>query len=314
MKLSRQPYVCRTSFPLEELEVTLADGAEVQLILKIVDRRALSHNARRAKLTFLHDPLREMRVYQKILQPKALGTALYYGAVQIDAGTPSCDGTAQIDPGRSWLFLERVVGRELFQIGELEIWEATARWLARFHTRLSVSINETDDLHLIEYNGDFYRIWMRRAVAFCRDPAAKIRLEWIAARYDCVIDRLLALPVTMLHAEFYASNILVQETHKGLRICPVDWEMAARGPGPIDLAALIAGKWTDAERLRMASAYYDELAAPRSPAPVPVEIIDDCRLHLAIQWLGWSPNWSPPPEHRHDWLGEALMLAERRLH
>ena len=31
-----------------------------------------------------------------------------------------------------------------------------------------------------------------------------------------------------------------------------------------------------------------------------------CRLHLALQWLGWSPDWRPPPEHAHDWLGEAL--------
>ena len=35
------------------------------------------------------------------------------------------------------------------------------------------------------------------------------------------------------------------------------------------------------------------------------------RLHLAVQWLGWEPRWEPPAEHRHDWLGEALALAER---
>jgi aminoglycoside phosphotransferase (APT) family kinase protein len=211
------------------------------------------------------------------------------------------------------LFLERVLGRELFQVGELVIWEAAARWLARFHNDFKVSINEADQLHLVEYNGDFYRTWIRRAVAFCRDPAAKVRLEWLAARYDRVVDRLLAMPVTMLHGEFYASNILVQETPTGLRICPVDWEMAALGPGPIDLAALIAGKWTEAGRLRIASAYFDELGACGSSSPVPTEIIDDCRLHLAVQWLGWSPNWSPPPEHRHDWLGEAMTIAERRI-
>jgi hypothetical protein len=30
-----------------------------------------------------------------------------------------------------------------------------------------------------------------------------------------------------------------------------------------------------------------------------------------MQWLGWSAEWMPPAEHRHDWLGEALALAER---
>jgi len=30
-----------------------------------------------------------------------------------------------------------------------------------------------------------------------------------------------------------------------------------------------------------------------------------------MQWLGWSPDWSPPPEHRRNWLREALRLAEK---
>jgi hypothetical protein len=30
-----------------------------------------------------------------------------------------------------------------------------------------------------------------------------------------------------------------------------------------------------------------------------------------VQWLGWSSQWSPPAQHAHDWLSEALALAER---
>jgi len=30
-----------------------------------------------------------------------------------------------------------------------------------------------------------------------------------------------------------------------------------------------------------------------------------------VRWLGWSPQWSPPPEHAQDWLHEALSLAEK---
>jgi len=33
--------------------------------------------------------------------------------------------------------------------------------------------------------------------------------------------------------------------------------------------------------------------------------------HLALQWLGWSADWTPPPEHARDWLVEALAAAER---
>jgi hypothetical protein len=39
--------------------------------------------------------------------------------------------------------------------------------------------------------------------------------------------------------------------------------------------------------------------------------LDLCHLHLAVQWLGWSPRWTPPPEHTHNWLDEALRLAEK---
>lgn len=40
--------------------------------------------------------------------------------------------------------------------------------------------------------------------------------------------------------------------------------------------------------------------------------LDDCRLALCVQWLGWSPRWSPPAEHFQDWLALAVRLAEAR--
>jgi N utilization substance protein B len=39
--------------------------------------------------------------------------------------------------------------------------------------------------------------------------------------------------------------------------------------------------------------------------------LDCCRLHQAVQFLGWSRNWSAPPEHAQDWLDEALAVATR---
>jgi Phosphotransferase enzyme family len=74
-------------------------------------------------------------------------------------------------------------------------------------------------------------------------------IEKLFGNYDRVVERLLEFPVTFLHGEFYASNVLVVcEEGEGWRVCPVDWEMAAVGPGLIDLAALTAGRWTADER------------------------------------------------------------------
>jgi hypothetical protein len=39
--------------------------------------------------------------------------------------------------------------------------------------------------------------------------------------------------------------------------------------------------------------------------------LEDARLLVAVQWLGWSDGWRPPPEHAHDWLADALDAAER---
>src|SRR5262249_32881347 len=170
------------------------------------------------------------------------------------------------------------------------------------------------------YEVDFYRLWLRRARDFWQQAGptipegARRRLEKLAVRYEEVVARLLALPVTFIHGEFYPSNVLVQETSGALRVCPVDWEMAAVGPGLIDLAALTAGTWTGEEKAALATAYHGALR-PDGGWPPPLDVfltaLDVCQLHLAMQWLGWSLDWSPPPEHAWNWLEEALRLSEK---
>ena len=106
--------------------------------------------------------------------------------------------------------------------------------------------------------------------------------------------------------------MLVRRGPAARRVCPVDWEMAAVGPGLLDLAALTAGGWSRRERDAIARAYCDALRRRRCRR-LPQELLEalDCALlHLAVQWLGWSADWTPPAEHRQDWLGEAL--ADRR--
>ena len=45
------------------------------------------------------------------------------------------------------------------------------------------------------------------------------------------MDRLVRLPRTLIHGELYPSNVIVGRGHHRERVCPVDWEMAALGPG-----------------------------------------------------------------------------------
>jgi Ser/Thr protein kinase RdoA (MazF antagonist) len=298
--MRRRPSEYRASFPLEELELELEDGAALRLAFKRLGWDGLDEGARLAKPRFLHDPCREATVYASVLEPAALGAPHFYGAV--------------VDPEREryWLFVEWVEGRELYQVGDLELWQAAAGWLGEMHSSLADDLERHAERgRLIDYDAAYYRRWLARAREFAAAPgqpqSRSKALDWVAERYEPVIEGLLDLPKTVIHGEFYASNVLVGGAAPAPRVCPVDWELAASGPGLVDLAALVSGGWGEEDRGAIVSAY-------RSVPGIVAfsrDQLDLARLHLAVQWLGWAPpSWVPPEGQRHDWLGEALALAE----
>jgi aminoglycoside phosphotransferase (APT) family kinase protein len=297
-EVERRPYAYRTSFPVEELRVQLRERGAATLVFKQLEWEELEPGAKLAKPRFVHDPAREPAVYRALLPGTPAGPPEFFGAVETG--------------GRCWLFVEWVEGRELFQVGERELWEAAARWLARFHVALAPELDRRrSEARLLEHDAAFYRRWMERAREFAGEPKA---VEWLAAHHEQVVEALLALPRTALHGEFYASNVLVaadlDHTPPGqksdARVAAVDWELAAAGPGPTDLAALVSG-WPDADRRAIAAAYAAEQGVPEFDE----RDLAFARLQVAIQWLGWAPpEWEPPPGQWHDWLGEAVALAE----
>lgn len=292
----RRPSRYRTSFPLEELEVELEEGANVRLAWKRLEWSGLDDRGRLAKPRFLHDPRREAAVYASVLEPAMPGAPRYYGSA--------------VDPERDryWLFVEWVEGRELYQVGERALWEEAARWLARMHAELGGEAGRHAEAgRLLDHDAAYYRRWMQRAREFARaagQPASRARaVDRLGERHDAVVDALLALPKTVIHGEFYASNVLVDPDSAQPRVAPVDWELAATGPGLTDLAALVSGEWAANDRAAIAAAY--------ATAGGSLEALDFARLQLAIQWLGWAPAaWAPPEGQRHDWLAEGLALSE----
>ena len=314
VQFRRSPSAFSSSYVIEELEITLETGRRLALLFKNLSTRALTTEARAIKPRFLFNARREIEVYEHLLPRYALGTANYVGSV--------IDEREQ----RFWLFLDKVPGVELYQVGDFEIWLDAARWLARFHNAASALPRQADSYpSLLRHDRSFYRAWPRRAKSNLdsRQVAGREELDGLFSRYEEVIDRMLALPHTLLHGDFNASNILVREEWETpgncepdplARICPVDWEMAAVGPGLTDLAALISGSWNEAQRMALIMAYLDEWRGRRDTINGRLDILNDvrcCQLHLAVQWLGWSPDWSPPPEHRQDWLGLALDFARQ---
>jgi hypothetical protein len=285
--IERRPYAYATSARLEELDVMLGGDERTSLILKHLAWHHLLDDAQRTKPRFLHDPGRELAVYRTLLGPAGLGPRL----------------VASGDGSEPWLLLEKVDGVELWQVGEMSVWQAVAAWLAGFHALFA---DRVDDVRravptLLTIDRQWMLSWAERAcrsLATADDPRATQLLDALRG-YPRLVDSPWSAAPTFLHGELYPSNVLVP----GSRVCPVDWEMAAVGPPALDLAALVGG-WDDDHRHALLGAY-------GVTGPDLAHDVDRCRLHLALQWIGWSDGWRPPPEHARDWIGEALDLARR---
>lgn len=305
--LTRHVSTYRTSFPIEDLAVHLGDGVTLQLIFKDLAWQSLRDEVQRVKPRFLYDPRREVETYRSILAAGPPGPPLYYGSL-IDE-----------EKGRYWLLLEKVPGLELYQVGEFVKWQAAAGWLADLHSAFA---NKRDSLRrtapLLLHDESFYWRWFRRAQRFIQEnkdapPEVKEGIGWLAARYHRVVKQLIDLPSTFIHGEFYASNVLILEQNGAYRVAPVDWEMAAIGPAVFDLAALSAGQWTEEQQQAMARAYFAALPGGGFWSPTFAELLQAvnlAQLAIAVQWLGWAKEWSPPVETGQNWLGIALQMAQ----
>ncbi len=303
-----------TSHRLDELDVELADGTVTRLIEKRYQpagEQTGSGHASSSKPAFVTHPLREVLAYQTVLEPQSLGAARFYGLLGSDGDGP--DSSASI-------LLERVDGRELYQVGELEAWEAAAAWLGGLHARFQGRAEELlRSIPLLTQDRALHLRWLARARRFAhKDAARSQRLAALREPYRHAADVLAGQPRTLLHGEFYASNVLVQESSngnsgRGWRVRPVDCELAGIDAGVLDLAALVAGEWTEEQRGRLTGAYRGGWHAATPPAQAALAgALEAGRLVVAMQWLGWKRRWSPPPDHSQDWL-EVAEDAARHL-
>ena len=308
-KLRRRLSVYSSSYTIENLEVELDRGQRLRLVLMDLSPASLLTTAQQVRPHFLYEPRREIETYRKILHPQRLGTPICYGAID----SPELE--------RYWLFLERVNGPLLWQMGRMESWEEAARWLAMLHNQFAADSgpqSQTRLAHLLRYDEQFLTLWLTRAEEFLHhkhavhSPDTWRRFRRLAARYHLAIKRLLELPTTFIHGEFYPSNVILRGTKSGRQICPIDWEVAALAPGLIDLAALTSGDWPEEKKKTMVAAYRDRLEPAKGWPPSMAELmeaVEYCQLHISVQLLGWASDWSPPERHAQNWLRQAFQLA-----
>ena len=285
--LTRQQSRYSTSFTLDDVTARSESGRELRLVVKNLAWDALLPDARRTKPRFLYDPNREIGVYAKLLAPERFGTPRAYTATESEDRA---------------LILEKLNGRELFQVGERDLWVLAAEWARRLHEAFEAEVPalEASGVPLLRHDGDFYRAWFERA----RKAVADERLDFVGAHYARVVQCLLGQPQTLIHGELYASNVIV--SNQG-RVAVVDWEMAAIGPGCVDIAALTSGRgWSAGERQVLVDAY----VGVQDDRDLRLAI-EAARVYLAVQWLGWSDGWTPPADRAQDWLADACDAIHR---
>lgn len=299
--LWRRPSAYRSSLPVDDVGLLLDDGREIGLVLK--DLSAAGASAKPARPDFTFDPRRSIRLHRDVLDSAVWGTPEHWASVEDKV------------KGRYWLVLERVNGVPLDE-APYWMWLEAAGWMGRFHRHMGERLSALVDVPLACYDAQSYRIWMARARSFAdRNGVSPKRVERLATAHEVVLERLLALPVTVIHGDFHASNVLVAGVPGAVRVSVLDWEMAGVGPGMLDLAALTAGDWSDEQRSRLVSTYiaavHDDAGDGHfSPSDV-TEALEACRFQHAIQWLGWDFDWRPPADQARDWLGEAELALQR---
>lgn len=293
-ELSRRPFAYETSFAIDALDVRLASGEQLALLAKDVGPAGLSPEAAATKPAHTLDPDREIAVYRDLLDGAALSTPRFHGAA--------------VEPERErwWLFLERVEGEVLTDVGEVAVWCEAAAWAARLGSTV-----DGDARVLLHRDAAWHERWIDAAVAELGHSAPPDRetADLLGRNRDALVERLLSLPRAFVHGELYPANVLVARTGTGpARIAPVDWELAGTGPYALDLAALASG-WSGEDRDAICDAFHRALPTKGRPEPGGLAAaVDLCQLALALQWIGWAPGWVPPEAQRNDWRGEAARL------
>lgn len=260
--LHREPNVYRSTFPSEIATCAFDDGIERRLFIK-------------RYVPGIHDGFGywrggpyEARIYDDVL-------------ARVNGGTPSLFGSWS-DPatGHTFIALEYVAGLRLDRSEPTRLIDA-ARWLAALHREGTPIAAAHPSVR--RYDEAYFRGWSKRALWGVRGLRPDAHwIEPLIQRFeDEMVPRLMAEAPVLIHGELYPENVIVD----GDRMCVVDWQSAAIGPGVIDLASLTEGHWpTDVVRESQ-----DVYVRAWSLADHHVSVDDAlvaARLYWSMRWLG----------------------------
>jgi hypothetical protein len=269
--VERLPSRASTSYDTEIVTAHLAGGRKLAVFLKDFARTRLPKEAREDRRG------RELGVYREIIGDADVGTARYYGSVWDE------------DADRYWLLLELVHGTELRALN-VEHWIPAAGWLGRLQGHFAGSPVVVDPPpFLLRHDASFFRTKgesARRSVERIA-PALAARMAKVLEGYERIVGVMAEQEPTLVHGAYRPANILIARSNGQLRICPIDWELAAVGSPLYDLAFFCDG-FEPPVLDQMWDAYGDQLqrAGLRPPDRADLRYVVDCfRVYRVIAWL-----------------------------
>jgi aminoglycoside phosphotransferase (APT) family kinase protein len=293
--IHRRGFGASTSYPIEILTVELATGDAFDVFLKDFGHSRLPKDAAAERRE------RELRVYEELLPGQELGTAHLYG---------SCwDESA----GRFWLMLELVDG-QLLRDCSYEYWPLATAWLGRFHGRFA---GQRDRLRasrfLAQHDAAFFVEAAERALRAVSGLSAPLaeRLAAALKGYDAMVAVLSRNAEVLVHGSYREQNVLLVRSSKPVRICPIDWELAAFGASTYDLAFLCDG-FQGSQLDELLDAYEQEAESFGRSRRERDELrheIDCFRLHKKVNSLGHLRQWHRPLETATKVVDQVESLA-----
>lgn len=275
LKRTLPPFMC--TFPNEVVTCRLPGGRRRRVFIKYQSGQNHDCFGHRGNVPY------EAEVYRRVLHPLADFTPKYLGT--------------HTDPktGNISLFLEYL--QRSIRASDI-VWKRTARqpralaqaarWIGQFHARHAQRAEDPSLAFLRQYDAEYYRGWAQRTLEFSRPLQG--RFPWLI--HVCKTDEwfvpLLSETQTVIHGEFYAKTILVQNQ----RVFIVDWESAAVAAGEIDLAALTEGKHWPASVVQKCERAYLGARWPEGTPPSFSRKLDAARIYLHFRWLGERPDWT----------------------
>ena len=289
--VAREPNICTSRFGSEVITYQDRGGGVHRLLCKYGPTATGSGHGHRGGVAY------EGAVYRHALEPEGMGTARLWAVHD------------ECEQGLTWLAIDYFDGAERANWDAAAILPA-ARWLARFHATMERRVDAPELAFLSRYDERYLAPWAERADRLVGETGRR-RFAWwprLSERFRECVELLLGAPTTVIHGEFYPSNVL----RVGDAIRPVDWESAAVGAGEIDLASLVEG-WPE----KLARECVESYRGIRWPQGAPASferVLDAARVYLALRWLGDEsvPN-NKNSKRREKAHYDELDRAARRL-